>query len=246
MIAFPAPPHIAANTRESLRSCVGRLGIRDAPWGCRVRLDFHFLPTPWRRHPSPPGPAWAVWGIGMLRAQCSVGVPCTIGFPAPPHTTADTAESLFSCLGNLGHRDALWGGGGGSGMVAVLAPPHIAAETPESLWCCLGCLGHKNSPRRVPCTIGLRAPLHTAAHTPESLRSCLGRFGDSDAPWGSGMIEPPVPRHTAAHTPESLRSCLGRLGEREAPSGCRVQLDFQLLPTQRRRHLSPSGAARTV
>ena len=33
MFFVPFYPHIAAETPESLRSCLGRLGDRDAPWG---------------------------------------------------------------------------------------------------------------------------------------------------------------------------------------------------------------------
>ena len=58
------PPHIATYTPESLRSCLGRLGDRDAPWGGQGRVEIQYLPAQWRTHPSPSGPAW---GIGAPR-----------------------------------------------------------------------------------------------------------------------------------------------------------------------------------
>ena len=105
VIELPAHPHAAADTTDSLRSCMGLLGDSAAPWGCRLRLEFEFLPTQRRIHPSPSSPAWAVWGIGT---PCG-GRSRMIEPPAPPQATANTPESLSSCPGRLGDRDAPWG-----------------------------------------------------------------------------------------------------------------------------------------
>ena len=45
-----------------------------------------------------------------------------IGPPVPSHTAADTPESLRSCLGRLGDRDAPWGAGGAGGYISSFHP----------------------------------------------------------------------------------------------------------------------------
>ena len=62
----PSHSHTAADTPESLRSCLGRLGDRDAPWENEDTQGPH-SPTQQRIHPSPFRPARATWGIGTAR-----------------------------------------------------------------------------------------------------------------------------------------------------------------------------------
>ena len=67
MIDIPTPPHTTADTPESLQSCVGGVGDRDAPWGGHMRLPSQLCTTQWQLYPSPSSPAWAVCRIGMPR-----------------------------------------------------------------------------------------------------------------------------------------------------------------------------------
>ena len=55
--------HTAADTPESLRSCLGRMGDRGAPWEYEETRGLA-VPTQRRIHRSPSGPAWAACGIG--------------------------------------------------------------------------------------------------------------------------------------------------------------------------------------
>ena len=134
---MPIYPHTAADTPESLRSCLGRLGDRNAPWGYE-EARIPSTPTQRRIQRSPSGPAWAVWVIGTPRGGTRrhahhppphsgryTRVPTVLpgpfgGVERPvgvrgdthtihPHTAADTPESLRSCLGRLRDREALWG-----------------------------------------------------------------------------------------------------------------------------------------
>ena len=132
-------------------------GIGTPRFGGRLRLIFQLLPTQRWLHPSRPGVVWAVSGVGRARwgavysseillaqrrIQPSPSGPAWaarwIGTPhgglgmiapsAPPHTAAETTDSLWSCLRYLGDRDApLW----------FLAPPtqrriHLSPSGPAS------------------------------------------------------------------------------------------------------------------
>ena len=72
-----------------------------------VHLGSPLPPTQRRRHPSPSGLAWAIWGIG---APHGGGEPGGNGPPLPPHIAAVTPKSLRSRPGRLGDRDAPRGG----------------------------------------------------------------------------------------------------------------------------------------
>ena len=103
------------------------------------------------------------------------------------HKTADTPESLRSCLGCLGDRDASWE----NKLYDGPSHSHTAADTLESLRSCLGRLGDRDAPWENKVCIG-SSHSHTAADTPESPRSCLGCLGDRDAPWENEDTQGPA------------------------------------------------------
>ena len=93
--------HTATDAPESLRSCLGNLADRVAPWENKVCMG-PATPTQRRVHPSASGPAWAAWGIGMPRGDGEYTR------STHSHTAADTPKSLRSCLGRLGDSDTPW------------------------------------------------------------------------------------------------------------------------------------------
>ena len=236
----PSHYHTAEDTPKSLWSCLGRLGDRDAPWE-NGDTQCPAAPTQRRMRWSPSSPACAAWGIrkprGRRRRHNVQLLPHSGGYTRVPpvvsgplggerrpvgergytrsshsHTAADTPESLRSCLGRLGERDALWE----NQVCTRTTHSHTAADRPEYLRSCLGCLGNRDAPWENENTQGPATPKHRRIPC-EPLRSCHGRFGDRDAPWENELYTGPSHSHTAADTPEFLRSCLDCLGDRDAP-----------------------------
>ena len=218
----PSRSHTAADTPESLRSCLGCLGDT-GPRGSTCALPFPF-PHTVAEAPEPPqscrgrlGDTDAPWGNKV----------CT--GPSHSHTAAVTPESLRPCLGRLGDRDALWEYEETHGP-STPTQRRIHRSPSGRAWAAWGTRTPRGSTRRHK-----THPLaHNGGYT-RVPRVVPGLLGDRDAPWEYEETQRPS-------TPKSLRSCLGCLGDRGAPWEYKETQD-QFTPAQQRIHPSPSDPA---
>ena len=177
MIGLPAPPITGAHTPEWLRSCLGRMGDRDAPCGGHVREDFQPSSNIGRYTRVPPvltGP------LGTLGKG-----PCACALPTPPHTAADTPESLRWRLGCMGDEDAPWGDHARLDF-QLLPTQRRIHPSPSGLSRAVWGIG---APHGVVAYDGPSSSPHTAVNAPESLRSYLGRLGERGASCGGHVPE---------------------------------------------------------
>ena len=125
---MPIHPHTAADTAESLRFCLGRLGDRGAPWGYEETHTPH--PTQRRIHPIPLSLAWAVRGIEAPRLG-DRGAPG--GYEETRTPSTPTQRHIHPSTS--GPAWAVWGTGAPRGGMRRhhTIHPYTAADTPESL-----------------------------------------------------------------------------------------------------------------